>query len=580
MTFLNPLFAWGFLSLAVILVLYLLKRKYEARQIPSTFLWRKTGIDMSANRPLQRLKRNILLPVQLMMAAVLVLALMRPILPGDVGGEIVMIFDLSASMQASDGSQSRLDDVVDAATNIINGLDAGDALTLLAAGSDTQQLLTRSTDRNTAHRVLQSLVPSNSSGDLSGAVSLAMAMKREVEGLNIIVFSDNYIPESSISVCNSQMKFDNRAIIAFTAENGTGYARIANYGAETEITLACYAEGTLCDARTLRLPAGESAGATFAIPDCRWGYVEIREPDAIQSDNRLYFAAKLDSSYTVAMSGEGSVFLERAIALRDDIQIIRTTENDLINTIADLYVYGSSPLIFSKDADQTNLQAGAVNTPEGTLTLSGRNEFTSGLTLSDVAVRSYRPLTGGRPLMTIDGKTVMATDSRSVVLGFDIHDTNLPMKYDFPILIQNILSVLLPRSAADIGDGNCGEHVDIPVPSNCESIRIETPSGNQMQLFTAGNSEFSGAEDGTISFSDTCETGLYTLFIYDGENTGERFFSLRMPLSESDVRNTASSIDANGEKLTFEKGRELTYILTALFLVLLLIEWVVRQRVA
>ena len=182
--------------------------------------------------------------------------------------------------------------------------------------------------------------------------------------------------------------------------------------------------------------------------------------------------------------------------------------------------------------------------------------------------------------MTIDGKTVMATDSRSVVLGFDIHDTNLPMKYDFPILIQNILSVLLPRSAADIGDGYCGEHVDIPVPSNCESIRIETPSGNQMQLFTAGNSEFSGAEDGTISFSDTCETGLYTLFIYDGENTGERFFSLRMPLSESDVRNTAPSIDANGEKLTFEKGRELTYILTSLFLVLLLIEWVVRRRVA
>ena len=71
MTFLNPAFAWGFLSLPLILALYLLKRRYEEKPVPSTFLWRKAGLDASASRPFQRLRRNRLLPIQLLMAAVM-----------------------------------------------------------------------------------------------------------------------------------------------------------------------------------------------------------------------------------------------------------------------------------------------------------------------------------------------------------------------------------------------------------------------------------------------------------------------------------------------------------------------------
>ena len=34
------------------------------------------------------------------------------------------------------------------------------------------------------------------------------------------------------------------------------------------------------------------------------------------------------------------------------------------------------------------------------------------------------------------------------MLGFDLHDSNLPLKYDFPVLIQNILDWLLPEETA------------------------------------------------------------------------------------------------------------------------------------
>ena len=37
------------------------------------------------------------------------------------------------------------------------------------------------------------------------------------------------------------------------------------------------------------------------------------------------------------------------------------------------------------------------------------------------------------------------------VLGFDLHNSNLPLKYDFPVLIQNILDWLLPAEATADG---------------------------------------------------------------------------------------------------------------------------------
>ena len=191
MTFLSPAFGWAFLGLGVILILYLLKRRYEERPVPSTFLWQKAARDMSASRPFQRLRRNILLPIHLLMAAVLALTLMRPVLPGGMAGETVMIFDVSASMQAEENGVSRLDRAIETAEKILESMGGSDALTILAAGGETRQLLTRSADREAARRALRALEATHEAGDLGAAVSLAEAMKRETEGLRILVFSDD-----------------------------------------------------------------------------------------------------------------------------------------------------------------------------------------------------------------------------------------------------------------------------------------------------------------------------------------------------------------------------------------------------
>lgn len=432
MTFLSPEFGWCLLALPVILVLYLLKRRYVEHSVPSTFLWRRAARDTTASRPLQRLRRNILLPIQLLMAAALVLGLMRPAIPGGMAGEVVMIFDLSASMQARENGRTRLDRAVDAAEGLIAGMGARDALTILAADGGARQVLSRSTDRDAARRALEGLTPTNQNCDLSGAVSLAEAMRRELDGVQVVVFSDDYVPPQGVSAQNVGSGLDNRAVASFTVEGSAGYARVANYGADCDVTLACYAGDALCDAKALHIPAGETAGTTFDVPDCAWARVEIREADAIAADNQLYFVPQRSERRTVALAGAGSVFLERALTLREDVALVRVADDNMASVQADLYVYGDSPLVFSLDPQQDQIAAGDEVEPQGTPVLAGRDEVTAGLTLSEVAVRAYRPLEGGTALMTIDGNSVLARTDRAVVLGFDIHDSNLPLKYDFP----------------------------------------------------------------------------------------------------------------------------------------------------
>ena len=97
-SFAAPQFAWFLAVPAGIVVLYLLRRKYLPRQVPSTFLWRSAIRDHAANKPLQRLRKNLLLPVQLLAALALAFALMQPYRTGGTASRTVMIFDLSAGM--------------------------------------------------------------------------------------------------------------------------------------------------------------------------------------------------------------------------------------------------------------------------------------------------------------------------------------------------------------------------------------------------------------------------------------------------------------------------------------------------
>ena len=88
-----------------ILIFYMLRLRRQEIVVSSSQLWRQVLQDRQANAPWQRLRRNWLLYLQLLVLALLVLALARPFLAGGgrPSGNLVVILDASASMQARDG---------------------------------------------------------------------------------------------------------------------------------------------------------------------------------------------------------------------------------------------------------------------------------------------------------------------------------------------------------------------------------------------------------------------------------------------------------------------------------------------
>ena len=449
--FAAPQNAWFLLLPAGIVVLYLLRRKYLPKQVPSTFLWKTAVRDSSASKPLQRLRKNLLLPVQFLAALVLALALMQPYRTGGAASRTVLIFDLSGSMQTVSGGKSRLEEAKDRAEELAESLPPGEEFTVLSAGADVRQILTGSADREDVRRAVRGLACGRGGADLEKAVSLAEAIRREEtdRGTRIVVFSDNYTPGEGVTAVNCGRGEENRGICALAAEEGSVYARLCNYGGDCTLTVSCEADGKLCGAKEVPIPAGETAGVSFAIPEGAVKVeVRIREADALAEDNRAEAPVYRSAVRTVALTGDNR-FLESALQVRPDLRVVRAEEGSLADTQADLYIYGTSPLIFSLDPAQT-----AFRWPEEEREAAGEwsvedTPMTEGVTLRNVTLRSCRPLTGGKAAVRAGTDVLAAYTAGEAALGFRLQDSNLPLKYDFPVLIQNILNLLLPGKTAE-----------------------------------------------------------------------------------------------------------------------------------
>ncbi len=592
MQWLNPAGAWAFLGLLPVIALYLLRRKAKRVPVPSLMLWRKTEERSEANKPIEKLKNQLLLWLQLLLVVLLSLALMRPASIGGSQGETALIFDLSASMRTETAGISRLDEAKADAYRLLDGLRDDDAVTVLAAGSALSQVVTRSTDHAAIRRAIESLEPQNGTADMEGALALALAMRRDLPSLGIVVYSDSYQPEhSGVRLQAVGERTENRALVSLRLserDSGTtAFVQIENHGSAVDAEMECYADGMLCDVRAVRLEADAKQSARFSVPSgARRVMIRFAQPDALAADDARYAVNQAGTERTALLVTEGNIFLERALALREGLTVVKAIPGDAQSADGyDLYVYDGwlpktlpgygAVLAIAPSGEVAGIIPGAETEGAGSLRAGGgatAKALCENLLLSDVALRSYYPLTGGQAVLTTGGDALLSVSGqggrRAAVLGFDLHDSNLPLKADFPLLIQNLLSYLLPDVSAAVEGASCGETVRPALDDRAVSADVLTPTGRELAL--------SGG-----ALGDTDEIGLYTLRERYADGTvRETAFALHPPAAESDTLTLAASTgEAGGQGgAVWGTGREWTpWILLLCFLVLML-EWEVSRR--
>jgi hypothetical protein len=332
-----------------IIALYFLKLRRRPVQVPSTLLWRRSLEDLHVNSLFQRLRRNLLLFLQLLAVLLAMFALAGPRVRGTTGQgqRFVLAIDNSASMSATDVAPSRLAKAKEDAKKIISSMDSDD-LAMVISFSDRAKVVSNYTgDRRLLLRRIDAIRPTEESTSLREALQVAAGLanpSRQIgEGVvatsvnppKLMIYTDggfadvegfslgNLEPEVVVigppppplpSPDDPKLKArgkainpsDNVAILALQTRRNDEhpdtfqvFGRVHNFRAETVETEAQLlrhdpakpsAKGTLIDAIALKLPAQSDQSFKFDLPDTGLSELEVRltADDALGLDNRAY----------------------------------------------------------------------------------------------------------------------------------------------------------------------------------------------------------------------------------------------------------------------------------------------------
>ncbi|MBN2361820.1 MAG: VWA domain-containing protein, partial [Deltaproteobacteria bacterium] len=274
--FLTPA-ALALLALAIpILLLWMLKLRRRDVTVASTLLWSRLVRDREANAPWQRLRRNLLLWLQLATLIALALALARPFrtVPAVAGGAVVVVLDASASMQATDVAPSRFAVAQRAATDLVSGLGGDGLMTVIAAGAQPQVLAAATNDRAALRTAIDTARPEAGTADWEAALALAAGATSGAAESTIVVISDGNL-SADVPPVPGEVRYipigdptgtPNLALTALALRGGELFLSVAHTGPAggpaAVPLLAVYVDGTLHESRWLQIEPGETLPLT------------------------------------------------------------------------------------------------------------------------------------------------------------------------------------------------------------------------------------------------------------------------------------------------------------------------------
>src|SRR2546427_1828254 len=309
MNFLAPA-AFAFAAaLPIVVVFYLLKRKRVVKLVSSTLLWQRFLSETQASAPFQKLRKNWLLILQLILLALVVFSLARPYFatkakPAQLR---VIVLDASASMQATDETPSRFEKARAEALKWVDSLSGNNQMVVLQAGANTEVKQSATSEKAALRRALQACSAADGPTRLVPALKMAESLVRDLDpktNPEIHLFSDGAVPELN--------EFENKALPLIYHRVGKGannlgitaldvranpedarqravYVSIANFSSnnvQTEAELLL--DNRLLETRPLKIPAGDASPQVFKASQARDGIFTLRLTfkDDLAADNQ------------------------------------------------------------------------------------------------------------------------------------------------------------------------------------------------------------------------------------------------------------------------------------------------------
>ncbi len=601
MNILNPIALVAALLAIPIVLLYLLRLQRREQTVSSTLLWRQVILDREANTLWQRLRRNLLLLLQLLTLAFLVFALTRPYLnlPSTLSGRIVVLLDGSASMRATDVSPTRFDAAKAEVRKLIDELGPNNEMSLILVDGSPRALASATTNKSELNAALDVAQPSLAAANWSAGVALAAAAAGSnstdnaattlilsdgvnADDLQLLTGNARFIPigvsGDNISISNLSLRKTNRGLAAFV--------RVTNTGSQDDrVLVSVHSENVLLDARTLNIPAGQSVSWTVngIDPLTAWVRASIDQANhnALPVDDVAYVVNAKDATRRALLLTPGNQFLEQALAVLPNLQVTRaiTPSEQVDGKPYDLYVLDGLSMTLPARANVLFIGAQSIFTTSGSFSNTAFVRAEQHPVLESV---DWRPVNtsevrrvntpawlkpviegqGGRLLFAGEMTGENAPFGRVVLIPFELRRSDLPLQVAFPILIANTIEWLAPPQGLNIpASVRPGDVVALP-----RDAIVQLPDGNRVAVDQRG-------------FAQTDQLGVYKVQFKDVNSTFAVVFS--NPAESKITPNPnlqVGGVTPSSEVKPQYSQREMWGWLAVVALLLLMAEWWIYQR--
>ncbi|GGM67649.1 hypothetical protein J2752_000011 [Halarchaeum rubridurum] len=508
---LAPMGLLALLALLPVVLLYLVKPDPARRDLP-TLRFLVGGERDAETRPrLARLRRNLLLVLQVLALVALALALAAPYVTVPASSTVeqtVLVVDGSASMGTETDGATRFARALDAARADVTGTTS-----LVVAGGESRVVLRRGGSA-AARRALDDLRVTDAPGDLRSALSQAAAIADA--DARIVVYSD-FADDSAWDDAVTSARARGLAV-DLRQFGGGGDANVGIVGRtfsgrNVTVTVKSYAEATVersvtlgDQRRTLTLAPGDVRSTTFTVPG-GGGTVALTPGDAFPTDDAVPVAAPADPTVDVLLlTNDPDEYLTTALSVNDEVALTVERPPTAVEGTYDVVIYdalrperllagnvqvghetlarGGGVVVRAQTDDMPVESYGdlLIVSPDGTarnptLAPSAESELTRGLSFPPPERYLTGSLREGRTLVaTSDGTPLVAIAERGP--GRVLYDGYLPdasaFKYDYeyPVFWKRAVAHLAGRESLAASNRETGTRLAFEAPTT-----VGTPTG-------------------------------------------------------------------------------------------------------
>lgn len=586
-----PLFL--LITIPLLVLLYILKRKYREEVIPSTLLWNEVYKNTRANTPWEKLRKNIMLLLQIIILLLLILSLMRPFL--NFGGKtyknIILVIDNTASMSAEYGDGSRLEEAKRLAKEVLSSTKDDTNTYIISFDGNSNLLQNGDFNKEISNEVISSISQSYNTGEISESLSFVKAIGEGIEEEYEVIaitdkdFSLGDVNGKVVSLANSGVNasIDNISH-KFLEDKVRVIATITNRGAgEYSGDFSLYDGEELISVETLDLKEGENKTLTFDLPSIKSEFLrgELSRKDMILEDNTYNHVIGKKKVNKVLIVTEQNLFLEKAFASIQNTEVYKTNSASNLTSEDnyDLYVFDNvTPDIMPSKGSilfinpSSNEFFNVINGGEGGEAKAVIGEVSKYLEETTFTAAKYNSIEipyYGRGFLNIDEDFIGfkgEVDGRKIAaLSFDLHNSDFPLKKEFPILMYELGENLISSGMIYKNNFKAGEKIIAKGLSLDENISLTYPNGDTLEISSGDEIR----EDNNL--------GIYKL----EDKEEKELFSVNFPSEKegnTNVNNISESENIANVKSDLKRGLNISPLLIILAMAVVAFEWIMYKK--